>query len=75
MASNNENYVLKPTPAAIPIFKEWKIEKFVNELVRKQWFNIYQEAKALNEGVPSLDLEKKILDKIIEKFKELRSAF
>ena len=66
MASNNKNHVLKPIPAVLPISKELEIDRFVHQLVTQQWVNISEQAKALNEGKPSIDLEKKIIDETVK---------
>ena len=74
MASNNENCVLKPIPAVLPISKELKEDRFVHQLVTQQWVNISEQAKALSKGKPSINLEKKMIDETIKKFRELKTV-
>ena len=82
MASNNENHVLNLyllfyqfLKNCLPISKELKIDRFVHQLVTQQWVNISEQAKALNEGKLSIDLEKKIIDETIKKIQELKTIF
>ena len=76
----NKNHVLKPYPPVPPVSfpKEKKkempvIERFSHRAVMRQWFIAYKQTAALNRGDPSAELEKKIIDKIIKEFQELRT--